>query len=112
MVVHLGALDPVCCPCGWARRAFADVPDAPASLHQVEIETDARSHDHREHTEIQFSFPSPAIAKLFADLLDPLDRRKAANVRQSGALAALRDALLPKLLSGEIRVGDLVTPVQ
>jgi hypothetical protein len=27
-------------------------------------------------------------------------------MRESGSLAALRDSLLPKLLSGELRVGD------
>jgi hypothetical protein len=52
VVVDPGAFDPVRRPCGRARRAFADVPDAPASVLRVEIETDARSHDHRGHTEI------------------------------------------------------------
>ena len=52
MIVDLGAIDPVRRPCGRARRAFAGVPDAPASLHRVEIEADARPHDHREHFEI------------------------------------------------------------
>jgi hypothetical protein len=41
-------------PCGWAWRAFAGVPDAPASVLRVEIEADARAHDHREHTEIDY----------------------------------------------------------
>ncbi|HEU5115928.1 MAG TPA: cupin domain-containing protein [Isosphaeraceae bacterium] len=41
-------------PCGWARRAFANLPNAPASIHHVEIETDARAHYHREHTEIYY----------------------------------------------------------
>ena len=31
---------------------------------------------------------------------------RAANDRQSATLAKLRDTLLPKLLSGEIRVSD------
>ena len=55
VVVDPGALDPMRCPCGWARRAFADVPDAPASVLLVEIEADARAHDHREHTGIDVS---------------------------------------------------------
>ncbi len=54
VVVDLAALDPVHCPCGRARRAFADVPDAPASVHRVEIEADARAHHHRDHTEIYY----------------------------------------------------------
>ena len=40
------------CPCGRAWRAFAGVPDAPARVLRVEIEADARAHDHREHTGI------------------------------------------------------------
>ncbi len=54
VVVDVAALEPVRCPCGWARRAFADVPDAPASVHRVEIEADARAHHHRDHTEIYY----------------------------------------------------------
>src|SRR5689334_21042251 len=51
-VVDFAAIAPVRCPCGWARRAFGDLPDAPVSLHRVEIEADARTHYHRDHTEI------------------------------------------------------------
>ncbi len=54
VVVDLTTLEPVRCPCGWARRAFADVPDAPASVHRVEIEADARAHYHRDHAEIYY----------------------------------------------------------
>jgi quercetin dioxygenase-like cupin family protein len=54
VTADLAALDPVRCPCGWARRAFGDVPDAPASLHLVEIEEDARTHYHRSHTEVYY----------------------------------------------------------
>jgi hypothetical protein len=59
VVADLGALDPVRCLCGWARRAFAGVPDAPASVHRVEIEADARAHYHRDHTEIYTSWSAP-----------------------------------------------------
>jgi quercetin dioxygenase-like cupin family protein len=53
-VADLAAIDPVRCPCGWARRAFGDVAGAPASMHRVEIEADARAHYHRAHTEIYY----------------------------------------------------------
>ena len=42
------------------------------------------------------------IADMAKPMFDHIDR----NTEQSGTLAALRDALLPKLLSGEIRVGE------
>jgi mannose-6-phosphate isomerase-like protein (cupin superfamily) len=54
VVANYSAIKPVRCPCGWARRAFADVLDAPASVHRVEVEVDARTHYHREHTEIYY----------------------------------------------------------
>jgi mannose-6-phosphate isomerase-like protein (cupin superfamily) len=53
-VADLSAIDPVRCPCGWARRAFGDVAGAPASVHRVEIEADARTHYHRSHTEVYY----------------------------------------------------------
>ena len=40
------------CPCGFTRRAFADLPQNVASLHLVEIREDARTHYHRKMTEI------------------------------------------------------------
>src|SRR5581483_2616034 len=53
-VADLGELPAVRCPCGWARRAFADVPGAPASVHRVEILDDARAHYHTAHTETYY----------------------------------------------------------
>src|SRR5262245_31850939 len=40
------------CPCGATRRAFANLPDAAASLHLVNIEADSRTHFHKRMTEI------------------------------------------------------------
>jgi mannose-6-phosphate isomerase-like protein (cupin superfamily) len=53
-VVELSQLPAVRCPCGWARRAFADTPGAPLSIHRVEIAEDARAHYHKEHTETYY----------------------------------------------------------
>lgn len=50
----LTGLPGIPCPCGTARRAFASLPDAPASVHQVEISIDARTHYHRRQTEIYY----------------------------------------------------------
>jgi type I restriction enzyme S subunit len=46
------------------------------------------------------------IAEKFADRADPIFRLIDENAKQSRTLAALRDTLLPKLLSGELRVQD------
>ena len=52
----------------------------------------------------QLAVPPPELAKRFADTVAPFDKRIAANNEESRTLAALRDALLPKLLSGELGV--------
>jgi type I restriction enzyme S subunit len=50
--------------------------------------------------------PSDDVAKAFGALVEPWFRKASASERESRALAALRDALLPKLIRGEIRVKD------
>lgn len=67
MIVDLAALEAIRCPCGWAKRAFADVPDAPASLHLVDIEHDAKTHFHTLHAEIYYILDCPADAALELD---------------------------------------------
>jgi type I restriction enzyme S subunit len=42
----------------------------------------------------------------FCRAILPIRQRLVASVRESRTLAALRDALLPKLISGEIRIKD------
>ncbi len=53
---------------------------------------------------IPLSAPASPVLDAFATLADPLHRRIVANARESATLAALRDTLLPKLISGEVRV--------
>jgi mannose-6-phosphate isomerase-like protein (cupin superfamily) len=67
VVVDVNALDPVRCPCGWARRAFAEVPESPASVHRVEIQADARAHYHRDHTEFYYVLECAAGAAVELD---------------------------------------------
>jgi type I restriction enzyme S subunit len=50
--------------------------------------------------------PSTTVMQKFEQLIRPHYDRIVNCVRESGSLAALRDSLLPKLLSGELRVGD------
>ncbi|WP_315852977.1 cupin domain-containing protein [Candidatus Laterigemmans baculatus] len=50
-VVDLASLPGVACPCGVARRAFAERSDFPATVHLTEISTAARTHYHRHSTE-------------------------------------------------------------
>lgn len=50
--------------------------------------------------------PSKESMKCFGEQSKPLLDRVAVNIAESQTLAQLRDALLPKLLSGDIRVKD------
>ncbi len=48
--------------------------------------------------------PPRDLVTMFEALVYPLDQRIEQNTEETQTLAALRDALLPKLLSGEVRV--------
>ena len=50
--------------------------------------------------------PDFNIVDAFDSCARPLDARVRSNIAESRTLAALRDALLPKLISGELRVND------
>jgi type I restriction enzyme S subunit len=50
--------------------------------------------------------PPPEVFSAFDGMARPLYERVVLNERESRTLAAQRDALLPKLLSGEVRIGD------
>ena len=52
----------------------------------------------------EVALPPESVAAEFTDLIRPMIDRIIANIHESRTLAELRDALLPKLLSGEIRI--------
>lgn len=52
VVIDLSTLPAVDCPCGVARRAFADREEFPGTVHLTQISRDAREHFHKEHTEV------------------------------------------------------------
>jgi hypothetical protein len=43
----------------------------------------------------------------FGDIAEPILRLVTANERESMVLAAIRDALLPELVSGSVRIGPV-----
>lgn len=66
-IVDFAALPGVPCPCGTAKRAFAEVNDYPATVHVTEISDDARVHYHKEHTETYYILECGTDAKLQLD---------------------------------------------
>lgn len=55
---------------------------------------------------IRWLAPPPALIAKFEELAFPLDESIEINEQESATLAAIRDALLPKLISGELRLLD------
>ena len=55
----------------------------------------------------KIALPPKPIAAAFTRVIQPMLEHITANVFQSRTLATLRDTLLPKLLSGELRVAGL-----
>lgn len=51
-IASLNDIEPTECPCGFAKRAFADLPEKTASMHLVTIKKDSRMHYHKHMTEI------------------------------------------------------------
>jgi type I restriction enzyme, S subunit len=50
--------------------------------------------------------PSEPVAELFGKLVKPIFSRTRAAIMENSTLSALRDSLLPRLISGELRVPD------
>jgi mannose-6-phosphate isomerase-like protein (cupin superfamily) len=63
-IVDFANIPPVPCPCGQARRAFADVPDFPGTIHRTEISIDAKTHYHRHLTETYYFLQCQADAAM------------------------------------------------
>jgi mannose-6-phosphate isomerase-like protein (cupin superfamily) len=63
-IVDFATLPGIPCPCGTARRAFADTTDFPATVHVTEISVDARLHYHRHTTEVYYFLECDAAARM------------------------------------------------
>jgi type I restriction enzyme S subunit len=50
--------------------------------------------------------PAEQVVQIFTKIVRPFLTRAALARNESLTLAAMRDALLPKLISGELRVGE------
>ena len=66
-VVDFAAIEGQPCPCGSARRAFADVADFPGTLHVTEISTDAQLHYHKRLTETYYFLECKPGARMQLD---------------------------------------------
>lgn len=66
-VVDFPALPGVPCPCGSARRAFADVAEYPGTIHLTSISADAQRHYHKRLTETYYFLECGPDARMELD---------------------------------------------
>ena len=72
-LVDFSKVPGVSCPCGTARRAFADVEEFPGTVHVTEISADAELHYHKRLTEMYYVLQCDAEAQMqLNDELIPL----------------------------------------
>ncbi len=50
--------------------------------------------------------PCKPLPKIFSHLVNPINQRRLCCLKESSSLSSFRDALLPKLISGELRIHD------
>ena len=63
-LVRFASLPGVPCPCGTARRAFAETTDFPGTIHVTEISADAQVHYHKWLTETYYFLECQPGAKM------------------------------------------------
>ena len=66
-IVDFANVPGVPCPCGTARRAFAEVAGFPATVHVTSISIDARLHYHKRLTETYYVLECGANARIELD---------------------------------------------
>jgi len=69
MMAQLDEIEPVRCPCGYARRAFGTPENTIATMHVVDIEADARPHFHKKMTEIYLILEGEGHLELDGELV-------------------------------------------
>src|SRR5262249_52766049 len=55
---------------------------------------------------IRLTAPTPNVARAFSDLVIPLHRRMVSGRLQIELLSQIRDSLLPRLISGKLRLPE------
>ncbi len=108
---HLFKVTPKQCPMwfvhGWLRHHL------PAFQAIAADKATTMGHIQRHHlTEAVVVVPSKAVLEAAGGVMESLEARILANSLESRTLAELRDLLLPKLLSGELRIRDAEKAVE
>ncbi len=63
-IVQLNELPPVECPCGQARRGFAEPENQLATVHLTDISATSKTHYHKQMTEIYVVLEGDGVIEL------------------------------------------------
>ncbi len=66
-IVDFDQVPEVRCPCGFSRRALADVPELPATVHRTQITAYAQAHYHRRLSETYYVLECEPDAQIELD---------------------------------------------
>lgn len=66
----------------------------------------------RDMARYEIAVPPEAVAGAFSGIVRPMTKKIEANIHEAHTLAALRDALLPRLMSGELRIREAEKQVE
>lgn len=68
-VAQLDEIPTISCPCGFTRRAFTTDEAGAATLHLLDVQTDARLHHHKKLTEVYLILEGEGHMQLDGDLV-------------------------------------------
>lgn len=97
MIARFDEMNPVRCPCGFSRRAFLDDPDRVASMHLLEVKSDARTHYHKKLTEMYLILEGDGHLELDGEMV-PVKPMTAALIKpgcRHRAVGDLRIVVVP-----------------
>jgi mannose-6-phosphate isomerase-like protein (cupin superfamily) len=69
MLAQLDEMDTLRCPCGHTRRAFVSSDNSVATMHLLDVESDAQVHYHRGLTEIYLILEGEGHLELDGELV-------------------------------------------
>jgi len=67
--LEFSEVTPVDCCCGTTRRAFVDLPDAPASAHYLDTRDEATAHYHKKTTEFYLVLEGSGFLELDGEMV-------------------------------------------
>jgi mannose-6-phosphate isomerase-like protein (cupin superfamily) len=96
-LAQMDEMDTMRCPCGFTRRAFVSPDNPTATLHLLDVQTDAQKHYHKTLTEIYLILQGTGQMEL-DDAIVPVKPMTAIMIKpgcRHRAIGKLRIAIIP-----------------